>query len=292
MLIRALPAIRRRVPGRGAAGGRRRTVPADAGEAGPADRRRAATWCSPARCRGTSCPRTTRPATSTRCRAAPATRGLDVEGLGIVYLEASATGLPVVAGDSGGAPDAVLEGETGYVVGGRDVGPARRPGGHAARRPGPGPPDGCRRPGLGGAGVALGDPGRERMAGAAHRLSAGRPAGRPGPPVASPQRGRAVGRCGSADPVEDAAAGPGRPKCQPWPASQPMARSRSACSAVSTPSAVTVRSERVRQRHQRWRGSARRRGRPRPAARRPGHEGAGDLQLVHRQVAAGRRGCE
>jgi phosphatidylinositol alpha-1,6-mannosyltransferase len=47
--------------------------------------------------------------------------GLDVEGLGIVYLEASATGLPVVAGDSGGAPDAVLEGETGYVVPGRDV---------------------------------------------------------------------------------------------------------------------------------------------------------------------------
>src|SRR5262249_22055196 len=42
--------------------------------------------------------------------------GLDVEGLGIVYLEASATGLPVIAGDSGGAPDAVLEGETGYVV--------------------------------------------------------------------------------------------------------------------------------------------------------------------------------
>jgi phosphatidyl-myo-inositol dimannoside synthase len=47
--------------------------------------------------------------------------GLDVEGLGIVYLEASATGLPVVAGDSGGAPDAVLDGETGYVVPGRSV---------------------------------------------------------------------------------------------------------------------------------------------------------------------------
>ncbi|HEX5597276.1 MAG TPA: glycosyltransferase family 4 protein, partial [Micromonosporaceae bacterium] len=47
--------------------------------------------------------------------------GLDVEGLGIVYLEASATGLPVVAGDSGGAPDAVRDGETGYVVGGRDL---------------------------------------------------------------------------------------------------------------------------------------------------------------------------
>ena len=46
--------------------------------------------------------------------------GLDVEGLGIVYLEASATGLPVIGGDSGGAPDAVLDGETGYVVPGRD----------------------------------------------------------------------------------------------------------------------------------------------------------------------------
>jgi phosphatidylinositol alpha-1,6-mannosyltransferase len=46
--------------------------------------------------------------------------GLDVEGLGIVYREASATGLPVVAGDSGGAPDAVLDGETGWVVPGGD----------------------------------------------------------------------------------------------------------------------------------------------------------------------------
>jgi phosphatidyl-myo-inositol dimannoside synthase len=47
--------------------------------------------------------------------------GLDVEGLGIVYLEASSTGLPVVGGDSGGAPDAIVDGETGYVVPGRDV---------------------------------------------------------------------------------------------------------------------------------------------------------------------------
>jgi phosphatidyl-myo-inositol dimannoside synthase len=46
--------------------------------------------------------------------------GLDVEGLGIVYLEASASGLPVVGGDSGGAPDAILNGETGYVVPGGD----------------------------------------------------------------------------------------------------------------------------------------------------------------------------
>jgi phosphatidylinositol alpha-1,6-mannosyltransferase len=42
--------------------------------------------------------------------------GFDVEGLGIVYLEASATGLPVIAGDSGGAPDAVIEGISGYVL--------------------------------------------------------------------------------------------------------------------------------------------------------------------------------
>ncbi|PSK90567.1 phosphatidylinositol alpha-1,6-mannosyltransferase [Murinocardiopsis flavida] len=42
--------------------------------------------------------------------------GLDVEGLGIVFLEAAAAGLPVVAGASGGAPDAVRDGDTGHVV--------------------------------------------------------------------------------------------------------------------------------------------------------------------------------
>ena len=47
--------------------------------------------------------------------------GLEVEGLGIVYLEASACGLPVLGGDSGGAPDAVLSGVTGLVVNGRDT---------------------------------------------------------------------------------------------------------------------------------------------------------------------------
>jgi phosphatidylinositol alpha-1,6-mannosyltransferase len=47
--------------------------------------------------------------------------GLEPEALGICYLEAAATGLPVVAGSSGGAPDAVLEGENGFVVDGRDV---------------------------------------------------------------------------------------------------------------------------------------------------------------------------
>ncbi len=45
--------------------------------------------------------------------------GLEPEALGICFLEAAATGLPVVAGDSGGAPGAVLDGENGYVVDGR-----------------------------------------------------------------------------------------------------------------------------------------------------------------------------
>ncbi|MEU0189501.1 glycosyltransferase family 4 protein [Streptomyces afghaniensis] len=48
--------------------------------------------------------------------------GMEVEGLGIVFLEAAAAGLPVVVGDSGGAPDTVRDGETGFVVDGRDVG--------------------------------------------------------------------------------------------------------------------------------------------------------------------------
>jgi phosphatidylinositol alpha-1,6-mannosyltransferase len=50
--------------------------------------------------------------------------GLEVEGLGIVYLEASSCELPVIAGRSGGAPDAVLEGVTGLTVDGtkpRDI---------------------------------------------------------------------------------------------------------------------------------------------------------------------------
>jgi phosphatidylinositol alpha-1,6-mannosyltransferase len=47
--------------------------------------------------------------------------GIDVEGLGIVFLEAAACGLPVVAGDSGGAPEAVVDGTTGFVLDGRSV---------------------------------------------------------------------------------------------------------------------------------------------------------------------------
>ncbi|WP_096288638.1 GDP-mannose-dependent alpha-(1-6)-phosphatidylinositol monomannoside mannosyltransferase [Mycobacterium ahvazicum] len=47
--------------------------------------------------------------------------GMDVEGLGIVFLEASATGVPVIAGDSGGAPEAVQHNKTGLVVDGNSV---------------------------------------------------------------------------------------------------------------------------------------------------------------------------
>ena len=82
--------------------------------------------------------------------------GLDVEGLGIVYLEASATGLPVIGGDSGGAPDAILEGESGYVVRRRAAGAA----GAAERlvscspiRPGPGPWGATAWPGWTGSGA-------------------------------------------------------------------------------------------------------------------------------------------
>lgn len=42
--------------------------------------------------------------------------GLEPEGLGLVFLEAAATGLPVLAGASGGAPETVDAGRTGFVV--------------------------------------------------------------------------------------------------------------------------------------------------------------------------------
>lgn len=47
--------------------------------------------------------------------------GLDIEGLGIVYLEAASIGLPVLAGNSGGAPEAIIDGETGYVADGHSL---------------------------------------------------------------------------------------------------------------------------------------------------------------------------
>ncbi|MEZ5169896.1 MAG: glycosyltransferase family 4 protein [Acidimicrobiia bacterium] len=48
-------------------------------------------------------------------------RGLEAEGFGIVFLEAAACGVPVIAGRSGGSHEAVVDGETGYVVDPEDV---------------------------------------------------------------------------------------------------------------------------------------------------------------------------
>ncbi len=50
--------------------------------------------------------------------------GREVEGFGISFVEASASGLPVVAGRAGGVPDAVRDGETGILVDPRDPGAA------------------------------------------------------------------------------------------------------------------------------------------------------------------------
>ena len=47
--------------------------------------------------------------------------GLEIEGLGVVLLEAAACGTPCVTGRSGGTPEAVLDGETGYVVDATDA---------------------------------------------------------------------------------------------------------------------------------------------------------------------------
>ena len=51
--------------------------------------------------------------------------GLDVEGLGIVYLEAQATGVPVLVGRSGGAPETLSDPRAGEIVDGRDAGALR-----------------------------------------------------------------------------------------------------------------------------------------------------------------------
>ncbi|MBF4553829.1 glycosyltransferase family 4 protein [Corynebacterium suicordis] len=48
--------------------------------------------------------------------------GLSVEGLGIVFLEAQACGVATIAGDGGGAPETVIDGQTGLVVSGREPG--------------------------------------------------------------------------------------------------------------------------------------------------------------------------
>jgi phosphatidylinositol alpha-1,6-mannosyltransferase len=46
---------------------------------------------------------------------------MEVEGWGNVFVEASACGVPIVVGDSGGARETVVDGETGLLVRGGDV---------------------------------------------------------------------------------------------------------------------------------------------------------------------------
>ncbi|MCA1218513.1 glycosyltransferase family 4 protein [Streptomyces sp. 8L] len=118
-LIRALPGIRRTVPdavlvivGDGPDGARLRKLAARHAHgqvvfAGGLDHASTALYYSAADVFAMPC----------RTRKA----GLEAEGLGIVFLEASASGLPVVVGDSGGAPDTVIDGVTGTVVDGTDV---------------------------------------------------------------------------------------------------------------------------------------------------------------------------
>ncbi|CAN5633369.1 GDP-mannose-dependent alpha-(1-6)-phosphatidylinositol monomannoside mannosyltransferase [soil metagenome] len=118
MLIRALPEIRRRVPGAAlvivGGGPYLETLRKLAGEHDVTDDV-VFTQAVPA----TELPahHTLGDVFAMPCRTRGA--GLDVEGLGIVFLEASASGVPVVAGDSGGAPETVQDGVTGRVVDGR-----------------------------------------------------------------------------------------------------------------------------------------------------------------------------
>ncbi len=45
----------------------------------------------------------------------------DTEGFGLVFLEAGACGIPVIAGRAGGTADAVADGVNGLIVDGEDV---------------------------------------------------------------------------------------------------------------------------------------------------------------------------
>ena len=80
-------------------------------------------------------PPSTPPPTSSPCAAGNGGRGLEAEGFGIVFLEAAASGVPAVAGRSGGAWEAVDDGSTGFVVDPLDAGAVAARARAAAGRP-------------------------------------------------------------------------------------------------------------------------------------------------------------
>jgi phosphatidylinositol alpha-1,6-mannosyltransferase len=119
VLIRAMPSIRRRVPdacllivGGGPYEPALRSLAADAPPgsvsfAGEVSERELPRYYAAGDVFAMPC----------RTRAA----GLEVEGWGNVFIEAAACGRPVVVGDSGGAREALVDGETGLLVDGRSV---------------------------------------------------------------------------------------------------------------------------------------------------------------------------
>jgi phosphatidylinositol alpha-1,6-mannosyltransferase len=120
MLIRALPGVRARVPGArlllvggGPDAGRLQAL------ANACDVATAVVFAGPVADADLPAYQAAADVFALPCRTRG--RGLDVEGLGIALLEAAASGLPVVAGRSGGAPETVREGRTGHVVDGRDL---------------------------------------------------------------------------------------------------------------------------------------------------------------------------
>ena len=120
VLIRALPEIRRQVPGAVLLlvgdGRYRRSLQRLAARCGVAD----AVHCTGSVSRAElPAYHATGDVFAMPCRTRGG--GLDVEGLGLVFLEAAASGLPVVVGNSGGAPETVQDGATGHIVDGRDV---------------------------------------------------------------------------------------------------------------------------------------------------------------------------
>ena len=93
--------------------------------------------------------------------------GLEVEGWGNVFIEAAACARPVVVGDSGGARESLVPGETGLLVNGSDVAEVADAVALAARGSRARGRDGSRRPGAGGACVRV-----VQSRGAARRLAA------------------------------------------------------------------------------------------------------------------------